>query len=379
MSTENKIFCTAPFATMRIEDLGDGIVYKPGCVYRPIGKISTLDEFLHGKEMTDHRNNLCNGTVPNPGCKTCIGSEKLGLTSIRMHLNKKPYFSDKLDIKLLDVLFGNTCNLNCFMCSPETSSSIGQERTLLKFIDKPAPYVDNTEFALEAMDELVNLEQIDFIGGEFFLFKNNITLLDKVIEKNLTCRIVTNATVLTPNLLEKLTKIKKLELEFSVDGVDESYEFMRYPARWETTRENILTLKNTLPNAKMKFVYVVQPLNIQQIINSLEVLNKFKLKTHFQDLSSPKHLSWGILTETEKADLTALLRQQMITARITNTQKIEIEQFIEGIHRAIYSPEARDKCVDFLTKTLAHRKVSHDSIRKQLGIFKQLTNELTKD
>ena len=379
MSTENKIFCTAPFATMRIEDLGHGIVYKPGCVYRPIGKIDSLNEFLNGQEMADHRNNLCNGTVPGIACKTCQGSEKLGLTSIRMHLNKKPYFSDKLDIKLLDVFFGNTCNLNCFMCSHETSSSLGQERTILKFIDKPAPYVDNTQFALEAMDELPSLEQIDFTGGEFFLFENNILLLDKVIEKNLTCRIVTNATILTPALLDRLTKVKNLELEFSVDGVGASYEFMRYPGKWEETRKNILTLKDNLPNAKIKFVYVMQPLNIQQTVDALEVFNTFKFKTFFLDLAAPKHLSWGIITETEKDDVTMFLRPQMKTAKITNSQKLEIENFIKGMYNATYSPDLRTKAVDFLKKTLTHRKVSHAAIQNHLGIFKQLTNELTKD
>ena len=176
-----------------------------------------------------------------------------------------------------------------------------------------------------------------------------------------------------------MVKVKKLELEFSVDGVSESYEFMRYPAKWETTRNNIVTLQDMLPHAKMKFVYVVQPLNIQQIVNSLEVLNRFKLKTHFQDLSQPKHLSWEILTETEKNDLTQSLRQQMVTAKITNSQKLEIEHFIEGIHRATYSPDLRAKAVDYLKKTLIHRKVSHEAIQTHLGIFKQLTNELTKD
>lgn len=379
MGTENKIFCTAPFATMRIENVGNGVVYKPGCVYEPEGPITTLDEYLTGQEMIQHRNNLCNGTVPRETCKKCIESEKLNLTSVRQYLNQKSYFSDKLDIKVLDVFFGNTCNLMCFMCSPYSSSSLAQERKkLFKLYDKPYPHVDNTSYALDAMEKLQNLEQVDFIGGEFFLFKNNITILDKAIEKQLACRIVTNATVLTAELLDKLKQLQKLELEFSVDGVEDCYNFMRYPGNWDETQKNILTLCEHLPVARKKFVYVVQPLNILHLIQSVEVLNKFKLKTHFQDLATPTHLGWKILTEKEKQDCANFLHDKMKTAKITNSQKLLVEQFIKGFQSAKFDDKLRKNAVELLSKTLAHRKISHEAINKQIGLFQELFKEITQ-
>ena len=377
MGTDNKIFCTAPFTTMRIEDDGDGVVYKPGCVYIPEGPIPDLDTYLFGDEMNMHRKNLCDGDIPKSSCVKCVESEKIGLTSIRQYLNQKPYFSNQLSIKVLDIFFGNTCNLMCFMCNSASSSALAQERKILNFIDKKPSYVDNTIYALDAMERLSNLEKIDFIGGEFFLFKNNITLLDKAIEKKLKCRIVTNATILTTELLDKLKQIQKLELEFSVDGVEDGYNFMRYPGNWEVTKKNIQNLCKNLPHAHKKFVYVVQPLNILKLVSSLEELNKFYLKTHFQDLATPKHLSWRILNEKEKQTGAKFIQQQLAKAKITSSQKLMVEQFIRGFMTAQFDQLLRNKAVVLLSKTFAHRKITHQTIYQQIGIFQDLYQEIT--
>ena len=67
MSKQNKIFCTAPFTTLRIESFSNhkGPIFKPGCVYSAQGPIPTLKDYQSGLEMTEHRNNLLTGTVPS--------------------------------------------------------------------------------------------------------------------------------------------------------------------------------------------------------------------------------------------------------------------------------------------------------------------------
>ena len=226
---------------------------------------------------------------------------------------------------------------------------------------------------------LPNLEKVDLIGGEFFLFKNNSVILDKVIERKLACRIVTNGTILTDSIIQRLEQIKDLELEFSVDGIKSCYEFMRYPANWETTSSNIKTLQQHLPLAKMKFVMVVQPLNIQHIIDSLEVMNTFKMITHFQDLSTPEHLSWAILTDTEKNDLKEYLLTRLPNSKITNKQKQEIEGIVAGVMTATFNPQLRDKAINFLGKTLKHRNIKPAIITTQFGIFKDFATQLIKE
>lgn len=265
------------------------------------------------------------------------------------------------------------------MCNPDSSSSVSSERYTLGFISKPVPYFDNTEYAIDAMDQLPHLEKVDLIGGEFFLFKNNAVILDKVIERKLACRIVTNGTILTDSIIQRLEQIQELELEFSVDGIGECYEFMRYPANWGTTSSNIKKLQQHLPTAKMKFAMVVQPLNIQHIIDSLEVMNTFKMVTHFQDLSTPEHLSWAILTDDEKNSLKDYLFARLPDSKITNKQKGEVELIVNGVMSASYNPELRDKAVKFLGKTLQHRNIKPAIITSQFGIFKDFATQLIKE
>jgi len=376
MGPENKIFCAAPFAALRIETNNHGITYKPGCVYLPQNKISSLEEFMNGSEMTEHRTNLCNGSVPSPGCARCRDTEKLGLTSTRQHLNKKLPLSDTVDIKLLDIMYSNICNLSCFMCNPESSSAISSERSTIGLIEKPVPFFDNSNYAIQAIDSLPSLAKVDLIGGEFFLFKQNQMILDKIVERNLACRIITNATIVSDAVIQRLQNIENLELEVSVDGVRDCYEFMRYPANWATTSDNIHKLRQALPNAKMKFVMVVQPLNIQHIVDTLETLNTFRLATHFQDLSTPKYLSWSILTEQEKTDLDTLVRNQLPNAKITSKQRLEIESTLSAISNSVHNGQLRHMAIDFLVKTLKHRNIKPAIISRQFGIFESFTTQL---
>jgi sulfatase maturation enzyme AslB (radical SAM superfamily) len=377
MIPSNKIFCTAPFTTMRIETtINSDITYKPGCVYHPVGKISSLSEFLHGKEMTDLRDNMCNGSTPSAGCVKCVSSESIGLVSPRLHLLNKPWASSNLDIKLLDIFYSNICNLACIMCDPTSSSKLASERHAIGFIDKIPRMVNNTDRALEAMDQLPNLESVSLIGGEFFIFKDNLIILDKIIEKKLGCRIVTNATVITDTHLVKLKQIPNLEIQISVDGIGKSYEFIRYPAVWTEVEQNIKRIKSSLPQANINFRIVVQPLNIQYLPDALEHFNKLLIPTHAQNMGTPSELSWPILTEMEKQSLDQLLHNKLQYAKITKQQKDDIVKFINGINQSQFDQGLRNKAIDLLSKTLSFRKISKEDILTHFGIFTGLAEEI---
>jgi hypothetical protein len=379
MSLNNKIFCTAPFSSMRIESQQQEVTYKPGCVYMPVGSISSIDDFLSGKEMTEHRDNLCNGTVPSPGCFKCSHSESLNLNSTRMFLNKSLGKSDNLSIRLLDIFFSNTCNLSCVMCSPDASSSLANERHNIGFLDKLPSYVDNTANALEAMDRLTELETVTFIGGEFFIFKNNLVLLDKIIERSLGCRIVTNATVILDLHLEKMRSIKDLHVQISIDAVGPAYEFMRYPASWATVEKNIFRLKRELPHAKFNFNMVVQPLNILHCIKTLEVLNCFTIPTRLTNLVTPEHLSWTILDINEKSLIINYINDNLNNAKITYNQKEEIEKFISSLSNVNFDIDKRSMGINLLKKTYQHRKLSNEIIKNHFGILHNIANEIIKE
>jgi sulfatase maturation enzyme AslB (radical SAM superfamily) len=377
----NKIFCTAPFTTLRIESFADrGVIFKPGCVYQAQQSIPTLDEFLSGSEMQDLRNNKLTGAVPNPGCFSCSMPESMGLTSIRQQLLNKPWAGADKKIYMLDIFFGNTCNLGCVMCSPDFSSYIAEERYQAGMIpirsSAAEASADNIQLALDTMDQLPDLKSVTFLGGEFFLVKRNAEILDKIIQKNIQCTITTNATVLTEPLLQKLQHIQDLQIRISVDGIGDVYDFIRYPADWNVLDQNIDVLKKRFNWAEFHISIVVQPLNIQNLHELLEWANKKIIPTHYQVLAGPRHLTWQILTSEEKHSIVELLKTKQTKHKITNKQKIVIDDLINGIVQDGFDPELRVQGVEFLSKILAHRKISTDVVLKQFGILTDLANEI---
>lgn len=375
----NPIFCTAPFTTLRIESYSPSkLGFKPGCIYAIQSKCESLDEFLTGNEMTALRDNKLTGTVPMPGCANCANHDRMGVDSVRKKLLRKPWASDKLDIKLLDLFFSNTCNLGCFMCDENSSTFIAAERKTVGLSTIPIEVHDNTDVALETIDRLPNLESVSFIGGEFFVFKKNIALLDKIIQRRLECRIVTNASVVTPILLEKLKQITSIELTISMDGVNDAYSFMRYPATWETFSANVDTLKKHLPNAKINFNFVLQVLNINNLYDTFDWSNRKLIPIHISPLVvvTQGGLGWTILRKNEKADIIKYLEDNKSKHRITKQQVAIVDSYISGIQKAEFDQSHRDRAVDVVSRLVAHRNITEQTVRAQLGVFVDLANEI---
>lgn len=383
MGKQNKIFCTAPFTTLRIESYSDslpgrydqyGVVFKPGCVYDPQGPIPNLNEYLVGKEMSWHRHNLLTGETPHPGCHRCWKSEQIGLDSTRQQLLKKPYASDKMGIKLLDVFFGNACNMACFMCDPEWSSKHAEESYQLGFIKQRVDVKDNTDIVLQTIDDLPELEQVSFIGGEFFLFKNNIKICNKIIEKNLSARIVTNASVLTNELLSKLSEIREIEMQISIDAIEDTYALMRYPCTWDVLINNYRRLKK-LPNIALNFHVVTQVLNIQNLHATMHWANRELTPISLHNLA-PGCWSWDILTSTEKNRLKQYLQTQNAQFRLLSKQSQWIQDLVDGLDKVEFNLHWRQQFVDRFSKLMVHRKVAVSQVQQHLGIFEDLFSEV---
>lgn len=374
----SKIFCSAPFTNLRIENQRDkSVIFKPCCVYQPAGSIPTLHNFLHGAEMQSLRNNMLLGAVPKSECSNCTIPENMGLTSIRQQLLNQPWASAEEKIISLEIFFSNTCNLGCFMCNAEVSSYAAEERYQTNIIPVRLSAIDNVQLAIDTMDQLPDLQSVTFIGGEFFLHKRNIEILDIVIKRNLQCAVITNASLLTVPLLQKLQQIKTLEVGISVDGTDDVYNFMRYPADWHKLNDNITILKASLDQASFYVSTVIQPLNIQNLHELYQWANKKILPIHHQMLVIPEYLTWKILTPDEKNDLVRFLQsKQQSTYKLTLKQKTVINELIDGIIQDSFDLDLRKQGIEYLSKLLAHRKISADKIQQQLGIFDGLAKEI---
>jgi sulfatase maturation enzyme AslB (radical SAM superfamily) len=94
--------------------------------------------------------------------------------------------------------------------------------------------------------DLDDLRFVEFHGGEPLMQDNPVEFLSKV--KHLDKLIVkfnTNLTILpSPELRQLLTKCKRVDMLLSVDDIENRYEILRYPGKWNVFTENLHQIKN---------------------------------------------------------------------------------------------------------------------------------------
>jgi hypothetical protein len=242
------------------------------------------------------------------------------------------------------------------MCGPASSSALAQEQRVIGIADDQyTKEFDNGDEVMDLLNQATDIESISLIGGEFFLAKSNLRILELAIKRQLPVRAVTNATVILPGHLNMLQQLKNLELQISCDGIHKHYEFMRYPAKWDTFLANTKTLIALLPDAKINFHFVVQPLNAQNLIPSVAFLNTLKKPTRVTNLVQPEHVSWSILTDAERDRITSVMHSQLAEFKLTDRQRSSITDLIETVRCVDYSESQRHKFSDVIGRTMDHR------------------------
>ncbi len=128
----------------------------------------------------------------------------------------------------------NACNLQCRMC-PQSVKAPGVRRGLMdselfkKILEQLAAFPEN----LSALFYL-------HICGEPLLHPKVAEFVRFAADKGFKPILTTNATLLTPQLAEKLIKGGLHKIEFSFEGIDApTYESIRIGAKFETVWRNI--------------------------------------------------------------------------------------------------------------------------------------------
>ena len=242
-----------------------------------------------------------------PECTKCVEQESRGYASIRSVNDKEINFS-KTDKdgristmpNLMELHYGNVCNLKCRMCSQNYSNQIGKE--LLEIGDQDAEFLDwvikqsgnvnnwtnnlsveyrwfENEKNKNKLNAFVskNIKGLTVIGGEPTIIPEFYELFDycdaqnTLGEKSFT--IVTNLTNTNPRMIERLPKLKNWTIWASMDGIGERTEYIRYPSNFNKIKENLNVYKALLKehgNGRIVFSPAVQLLNIDQLDEMLE-------------------------------------------------------------------------------------------------------------
>ncbi len=272
-------FCYSPWSNIDIDPQGN---ITPCCkfqkqYYDQQFNIQThaLSEYSSSKLVTGIKQEFQQGIWP-AGCERCRIEELHGIESKRQ-LDytrwKDHYDSYNLnDNKFIttSIAFGNTCNLKCITCSPQSSSRWQKEYYDLYGKDIPHFKFYKKNFVQDFIAQAPNIVHLDIPGGEPFLsgVDEQKSLLSHYIEtdqaKNITLHYTTNVQIFPDEEWWQLwTYFKEVDIQLSIDGIDERYEYIRYPANWSLLVENVSRYQQAqLPNLKLSVSHTVSAYNI---------------------------------------------------------------------------------------------------------------------
>jgi hypothetical protein len=158
------------------------------------------------------------------------------------------------------------------------------------------------------------LRGLYFTGGEPMLEKQVELVLDHLIEHgaagHVTIEMNTNCTVLREPLLEKLLRFRQVTLGLSIDAVGDCFEYIRYPARWQTVRRNVERLVGLAgERLALSATVVLQAYNVLDLVSALEFFDGHGIPFNVQFATRPWFLGVGVLPASVRATAAGRLRR----------------------------------------------------------------------
>lgn len=272
-------FCHSPWTNIDISPQG---TLSPCCKFintTPTLNIkhNTIDEYSQSQVLQETKESFMRGEWPS-GCERCRIEEENGIESKRL-LDyarwEKNYNSYKLCSKnfiTASVAFGNTCNLTCITCNPNSSSRWHKEHLDIYNIDITPNHFYKDGFVTDFVAATPHLTHLDIPGGEPFLSgirEQKSMLLDYISQgkaQDISIHYTTNVTIFPDTEWWTIwSNFKNVDIQLSIDGIGSRAEYIRYPSDWETVVDNTnryLEKQKSTPNLQLSVSHTVSAYNI---------------------------------------------------------------------------------------------------------------------
>jgi sulfatase maturation enzyme AslB (radical SAM superfamily) len=304
-------------------DTGD---YTVGLVKMEDGKPANFahdlpTEAFNNDYMKSVRKTMLAGEVP-ASCTKCFKEESEGIASKRIwetgswhydgvdipELIKQTDLDGNVPYKLqyLDLRLGHTCNLKCIMCSPHDSSKwVAEHKKVFpifqsELIKKQMSWDrngfnnfwhENPQFWEEIYEQIPNIKQLYFAGGEPLMIREHKTFLLEIIKRGyadkISLRYNTNGLLVDQNIIDIWSKFRKVKVGLSLDGMQSRGHYIRYPLNWETIEKSLTMLDNAPDNIVTNIAFAVQILNIKHVPEFI----KWKVQSNFKKINFDKNAS----------------------------------------------------------------------------------------
>ena len=279
---QSKNFCAVPWTNFQVFTNGKVETCSRGKT--TIGNLheESIETILQGKTITKIREDMLND-IPNANCVVCQTQsiENDGYHYLKDHYNSKIMFEDvdysnphNFDLRFIDLHWSNSSliakdeNVDVNLVDPETIKTI-------------------TNYILDKQDDI---KEIYLSGGEPFYIPQNITLFEKLENKDVPVRINTNMHWHKNNKLFKvLQSFNNVQLTMSADATHEKFEYIRTGANWKTFIDNFSYVQsNTNFDIRVNMIF--------SVINAMDVADNISYWYHGKNI---KDLTLNLLSRPE--------------------------------------------------------------------------------
>lgn len=337
--TGSASFCVIPWLHLATRPNGDARIccvanasgsysgdYSVGLVKKEDGEPSNFgnelpSQVFNNEYMRSVRKLMLEGKIPS-SCTKCFEEESKGIVSKRIwetgawHLdgvdvpklieNTKEDGSIPYKLQYLDLRLGHTCNLKCIMCSPHDSSMwVADHKKVFPIFKSPLIkkqmawdpnsfnnyWHENPKFWEEIYDQIPNLKQLYFAGGEPLIIKEHKMFLEEIVRRGYASQIHlrynTNVLMLDDSIIDLWKQFKVVKVGVSLDALSDRNHYIRYPSDWDTIVQNLHKLDNTPDNIHVTIALAAQILNIKHIPDFI----KWKVSSNFKKLNKQVNAS----------------------------------------------------------------------------------------
>jgi MoaA/NifB/PqqE/SkfB family radical SAM enzyme len=287
------------------------------------------------------------------------------------------------EIPTMELKLNNLCNLKCRMCHPMDSTSWNDWGEVKDFYKKENnimfhiveehdlennphldKFQDNPEWWNSLEKNLPHFRRVEFAGGEPLMDPQHYRILDMLAlyGDQIEIKYATNLSMLgkgSRNIYEYWPKFKSVAVNVSIDGLNESYEYIRGNANWEQLITNIKEIQHITNISRIVGAVTVQVSNVLILDKMIEYfLDDLEIIFHSHRVEYPKVLSAQCLPN-ELKDI-AIERLQTISLRVHEFKLVKkqpelLQYTLNQIQDNINYLKARDQS-DKWTDTISFNK-----------------------
>ena len=355
-------FCILPWISLEASPIGS---VRPCCLAEEEIVTDSGDKFdlmqhdlaavSDSQYMQGLRQQFLAGQQPRT-CRKCWNEERAGRTSKRMHtldrlkhvVTDTEWTADAKPLQFLDLKLGNICNLKCRICGSWSSSTFATEE--LQYVeDKKSSFHytmlrrgawprENAQFWNQLDSILDQIRYIEFTGGEPFMIQEHFDLLQGIVDRgiagNVEIHYNTNGTQWPERAADIWRHFKTVEVAFSIDDVNDRFEFQRTNAGWLEVCANIQRfrdLRDQYPNIQLQVCSTVNAFNVMYLDTLAQWIDQQAFDfIYWNMLHEPYYFSIGSLPDAAKEQAI----QRLESAQVREFHRREFDRICDFMRNA---------------------------------------------